>query len=271
MKHVFAWLAAGLVLCALGSAAAWRLTGGHWERVETPSMGTVAPVGTLLWVQPVEFTNLHVGDFITFHPPGHHDLTYSHRVYSLNVDGTVSTKGVLTAPDPWRLKPHDMVGKVVARWWGVGWLVRAAPLLVVGGLLLFGLCWKAVATSWRLPVGIVGTAVLFCMVIVIYQPLVRAEQLSFAPAKGGARATYVSTGLLPLRLQAEHGGGVDLRDGDAGAVLATHPNSRGRYLVHLHPHLPLSWWIALAVCCFAPALWTLIVGLPPEKEPRHSV
>jgi len=270
MRHVFAWLALGLVLCGLGSAAAWRITGGHWERVQTPSMGTVAPVGTLLWVQPVEFSSLQVGDFITFHPPGHRDLTYSHRVFSLNVDGTVTTKGVLTAPDPWRLTSRDVVGKVAARWWAVGWVVQAAPLLVIGGLLLWLLCWKAVAQAQRLPVAIVGTSVLLCLVIVIYRPLVRAEQLSFAPTAQGARAEYVSTGLLPLHLQAVHGGGVDLRDGQVGSVLATRADSSGRYLVHLHPHLPLSWWITLALGCFLPALWTLIVGLPPSTEPQHA-
>jgi hypothetical protein len=163
-----------------------------------------------------------------------------------------------------------VVGKVVARWWGVGWLVAAAPLLIVGGILLWLLVWKAVARSWRLPVGIVGTSVLLCLVIVIYHPLVRAEQLSFAPGADGARATYVSTGLVPLRLQAVDGGHVDLRDGQAGSVVATHADRDGRYFVHLHPRLPISWWLVLALGCFLPALWTLIVGLPPEAEPRHQ-
>ena len=270
MKIVFSWLGAVLVLCGLGSAVAWRLSGGQWERVETPSMGTVAPVGTLLWVQPVEFSSLRVGDFITFHPPGHSELTYSHRVFTLNVDGTVTTKGVLTAPDPWRLTSRDVVGKVAARWWGVGWLVQAAPLLGVGALLLWLLCWKAVAHHLRLPVAIVGTSVLLSLVILIYRPLVRAEQLSFAQSSNGARATYVSTGMLPLRLQAVHGGAVNLRDGESGSVLATRPDLHGRYQVGLHAHLPLSRWLVLGLVCFLPALWTLIVGMPPAKEPQHA-
>ncbi|MBN9620796.1 MAG: S26 family signal peptidase, partial [Actinobacteria bacterium] len=142
----------------LAFAVVWRVQGGRWERVETPSMGTVAPVGTLLWVEPVHVDQLRVGDFVTFHPPGQPGVTYSHRVYRIYPDHTVQTKGVIPAPDPWRLTAADLVGRVTMRWWGMGWLVQAVPILVVGGLLvgavLSWLHWSG-RPHWRLPLGIV--------------------------------------------------------------------------------------------------------------------
>ena len=122
----------GALVAGLAGAGLWWLDGGRWQRVSDPSMGTAAPVGTLLWVRPADFATLRVGELVTFHPPGRHDVTYTHRVYSRDGDGTVRTKADLDAPDPWRLSKSDIVGKVAMRWWGIGWLVKAAPVLLAG-------------------------------------------------------------------------------------------------------------------------------------------
>src|SRR4051794_22183811 len=127
------WAVLAAVLGFATVCLTWRLDGGSWERVETPSMGTGAPVGTLLWVQPGDFATLEPGDFITFRAPGSSGQTYSHRVLARGADGRITTKGVLSSPDPWRLGPEDVVGSVRMRWPGVGWLVAAAPLLFAGG------------------------------------------------------------------------------------------------------------------------------------------
>jgi signal peptidase I len=263
------WLLLVVIVLALVWAGIWRLQGGKWERVETASMGTSAPVGSLLWVEPTDFKDLKVGDFITFHPPGSKKVTYSHRVYSINDNGTISTKGQITSPDPWEIRSDDVVGRVTATWQGVGWIVGAAPVLFGGGLILWLITRKLRDASWRLPFAIVGTTLILSAVIVIYRPLVQAEQLGFAPVASGAKATYVSTGLLPLRLRAYHGEHVDLRDGEVGSVTAVKKDSYGRYGVSLHPHLPLWWWAVLIFACFIPAVWTLTVGLPAQAPPKR--
>ena len=48
------WSLLAVLVAGVVVAGAWRLGGGRWERVETASMGTVAPVNTLLWVEPVD-------------------------------------------------------------------------------------------------------------------------------------------------------------------------------------------------------------------------
>ena len=240
---------------------AWYAQGGRWVRVETPSMGTDAPVGTLLWVKPTPFEDLRAGDLITFHPPDRQDgPTYSHLVAEVHADGTISTRGRITDTDPWRIGPDDVVGRVALRWYGVGWLVLAAPVLGAGALLVTVVVRRLRERESRVAVAVLGTAVVLATAIGVYQPLTRAEQLAFTSADGGARATYVSTGLLPLRLTEPGGESVVLRNGEVGSVLATGPRSIGqgrRFEVSLRPEIPWAWWAVLVGACFVPALTTV--------------
>ncbi len=250
-----AWASLAAILALAAFAGLWRLQGGRIERVETPSMGTVAPVGSLLWVKPVDASRLRPGDFITFHPPGEPQTTYSHRVFRIYPDGTIGTKGVISAPDPWRLTSQDIVGQVRMTWPMAGWLVRTTPVLVIGSFLL-ALGVGRLRRRWRGAAAMVGASLVLCTAIVVYRPFVAAEQLAFAPHGDGARATYVSTGLLPIRLQADQPGGahVDLRDGQVGSVRVAAAGRRSHYAVRLSPAVPLRFWLLLVGACFAPAL-----------------
>ena len=247
------WAALALVGGFAVLCVAWRVEGGRWERVETPSMGTVAPVGTLLWVKPVAFDTLAPGDFITFRPPGAHGQTYSHRVLAREPDGRITTQGVLSAPDPWRLGAADVVGSVRMRWWGVGWLVAAAPMLL-GGAMLTALAVPFARPRWKAPVLLVAAAVVLSAAISWYRPLVNAEQLAFAPVPGGgADASYVGTGLLPIRLTAHGGPSVVMRAGQVGTVHVRTADAGGKLRVTLAPAIPWWWWSVLVGACFVPA------------------
>jgi signal peptidase I len=243
-----------LILGLVVGATAWAIRGGRWYVERTPSMGTAAPVGTLLWVEPVAYSDIHVGDFITFRPPGA-GHTYSHRVISIGPDGTLHTKGdANSAPDPWTLSRRDVVGKVVMRWWAVGWLVRAAPLLIGGALLLWLLIARWASAAWRQPVAIVGAAALGAVSIYLYRPLVGAERITYVPKSDGVQASFVSTGLLPLRLSAAGGQHVELRSGASGTVVSHGHAAAGQVLVSLRADVPWWLWVALFGACFAPAI-----------------
>ena len=264
--RVARWVATLLAVGFLVFAGTWWAQGGRWVRVETPSMGTVAPVGTLLWIKPVAFDQLKVGDFITFHPPGDAHQTYSHRVYKIDADHTIETKGVIPAPDPWRLTANDIVGKVHMRWWGVGWLVLAAPTLIIGGLIVGGVV-CVVRERWKLPAGLVLGSLVVTVAITVYRPFINAEQIAFAPVKGGgANASYVGTGLLPIRLQAHDGPHVVLRDGHVGSVHVATPTSDHKLQVTLKPAVPWTFWIGLVLLCMFPALYSLIAGLRVRRS-----
>jgi len=264
-------LALVLALAFLALCVAWRVDGGTWERVETPSMGTVAPVGTLLWVRPVDFDSLRPGDFITFRPPGSTGQTYSHRVLARQPDGRITTKGVLSSPDPWQLGPHDVVGAVRMRWPGVGWLVAAAPVLLAGGFLAL-LVTRFARPRWRAPLVLIVLAVALSAVITWYRPLVNAQQLAFAPAaSGGADATYVGTGLLPIRLTAHDGPSVVMRAGQVGTVHVDSADSAGKLRVTLAPAVPLWWWVVLVGGCFVPAAASSTSFARRRPSPAHAV
>ena len=231
----------------------WRVGGGEWQRVETPSMGAQAPVGSLLWVAPVDEEDLRVGDFITFRPPGA-PTTFSHLVTEVRADGTLATQGVISGPDPWSLSPSDVVGRVEATWRGVGWLVAAAPVLLIGGLVIAGTR-RLVRAPSRLPLTLVLGAVVFSVAITVYQPFIGAQELGFtADEQGGADATYVGTGLLPIRLEAgDRSDEVVLRAGEVGSIHVQDADREGLVSVSLSPAVPLWAWTPLVLACFLPA------------------
>lgn len=266
--RLLAWAALALLVGFIAFCGVWRLEGGRWVRVETPSMGMTAPVGTLLWVMPTDVHRLHVGDFITFHPPGHRDVTYSHRVYRINPDGTLSTKGVIPAPDPWRLTGSDIVGEVRMRWWGAGWLIVAAPVLIVGSFAVAGLR-SLISRDWRAPATILLSSMVVTVAIMWSRPFINAQQLAFAPDHhGGASASYVGTGLLPIRLTARGGHGpgasVVMRDGQVGTVRITQADGQHRLQIDLHPAVPWWLWVGIVGMCFLPAGYSLVVGSTPR-------
>ena len=261
-----------VVLAAAAFTGYWAASGGRWYIVRTPSMATAAPVGTLLWVKPVAFSQLQVGDLITFHPPGS-PSTYSHRVFARDPDGDLRTKGdANSAPDPWKLTSTNVVGRTQMRWWGIGWLVRAAPILLLGSLALWFAIRRFARRELWLPLTTVGSASLASLSIYLYRPLVGADQLALVPDRGGARATYISTGLLRLRLAAPGGGHVSLRNGQTGSVLATHQSSDGRFAVSLHPDVQWWMWVALVLACFVPAIANFARGgTRSGRAPQHQV
>ncbi|MBO9521276.1 MAG: hypothetical protein J7518_07040 [Nocardioidaceae bacterium] len=253
MRTKVAWAGVTLLVLLCVVLAGWRLSGGRWVRVETASMGTQAPVGTLLWVKPVAFDSLRPGDLVTFRA---HGARYTHLVKTVHADGTLTTQGRISAPDPWRVGRGDVIGKVVLVWPGAGWVVLAAPVLLGGWLLVWLLVRRLRDPDWRMPAAVVGSAAVLALALVAYRPLTRADQLSFVSEHGAARATYVSTGLVPLRLSATGADPVRLRDGEVGSVLARERD--GRYAVAVRPDIPFGWWAGLVAVCFLPVIGRLV-------------
>jgi hypothetical protein len=241
------------LLIGLLVAAGWWATGGRWARVETPSMGTRAPVGSLVWTRPAQVRDLRAGDFVTFRSPRDPGQTYSHLVLATSEDGSFTTRGLLSGEDGWTVQQDQLVGRVVSVWRGAGWVALMSPLLIVG-------CVGVALLTRRLPrhhhgaVAVVGAAVVLSLALLVYRPLTQADQLSFGVAGDHARAVWVNAGLLPLRLAAGDGKDSDvMRSGETAVVQVATP-VHGRYVVHVRPAVS-GWWLAgLALLCFLPAM-----------------
>lgn len=274
--------AAVLGLCVV--VVGWWAIGGRWFIVRTPSMATYAPVGTLVWVRPTQISDLHVGDVITFHPPAlapgvfgraaasdaAPSETVTHRVFAVERDGTVETKGDLNGVrDPWRINQAHLVGRVIVRMPGVGWLVKAFPVLLPGLAALVVLTGLFASKRLRAPLRIVGAAVLVAAAIYVYNPLFGAMELGFASLGGrGAEATYVGTGLMPVQLRAQGVPTVVIHPGQKRSIVSTHLNPHHQYQVHVVPTVPWEIWALILAASLAPAVWSVIVGVEPPSTVR---
>jgi hypothetical protein len=277
----------GLALVAVGAVGGWWwATGGTWLTVRTPSMGQAAPVGTLLWLKPTDISDVHVGDVVTFRTPTRvnqgagvtsppielREQTYTHRVVGRHPDGALQTKGDLNAgPDPWHTDQQHLVGRVTASWPGAGWLVRALPLLILGGIAWWVITGLLASRRSRGPLRVLGAAGLVAAAIYIYNPLFGASQLFIAQlGPQSAKATYVGTGLMPLKLEAEGAPSQLVSLGEARSIV-TNLDESGRYQVNVVPTIPWQTWPIIAGACLAPAVWSVIVGVdtPPPRRRRR--
>ena len=66
-------------MAAVVATVGFRLDGGRWFIVETPSMGQSLPVGSLVLTTPSELDAVADGDVITFRNP-ESGAVYTHRV-----------------------------------------------------------------------------------------------------------------------------------------------------------------------------------------------
>lgn len=272
--RLLGWLLLGCVVALAVFAGIWRANGGRWEQVKTPSMGTVAPVGSLIWTLPVDARTLRVGDLISFHPPGEPGITYSHRVWRIDADGTLQTKGVIPGPDPWRITAADIVGKARMTWWGAGWLITLAPFLLVAALLIAGIR-GLLRPDYRLPVTLMLGAIALDIALVSYRPLINAEVLGSTTSHQAATASFVSTGLLPIKVVGVGGSEARIRDGQVGTVHTGTISADRRFHVHFKPDIPWWFWAALIGGCFAFPLYGLLIGFPagggePTRQPGSS-
>lgn len=256
----------GILLVA---AAIFFSGGGRWYVVSTPSMGEAAPVGTLVLAAPTPFAGIRVGDIITFHPPTSPGETFTHLVVGFDDAGLLLTKGDANgAIDPWSLGAGDLIGRTVSVLPGVGWLIRAFPLLLVGAsALTFGTRFIR-SRPLRSATRVLGASVLLSVVIAILRPLSGFTVMATRAISGQVEAVIVSTGLLPIRLETPTGTATRLSDGQVGSLLFSGtPDSDGGYTISSFLNLSLLGWVTLAVICALPLAWTTLVGLP-EEAPR---
>lgn len=259
-------IAAAVLAAVLLGALVFFLTGGRWFVVQTPSMGQTAPVGTLILTTPTN-NQVTVGDIITFRPPTSPSEIYTHRIIAKTSDGAISTRGDINgATDPWQLHPADIIGRAAVILPAAGWYVKAVPILTIGILLvwLVSTLFRSVATRSALRVA--GNSLVVATAAYILRPLIGIVVLSTTADSTGANATVVSTGILPIRVQAVGGNYTDLASGQVGTLTVPSLVDTSQYHISSALNLPVTGWIILAAVCAIPLLWTMIVGLPADAE-----
>lgn len=255
-----------MIAVVLLAAFAFFLSGGRWFIVQTPSMGQAAPVGTLILTTPTN-GDVAVGDIITFRPPTSPAEVYTHRIIAIGPEGAITTRGDINgATDPWQLQASDIIGGATVVLPGAGWFVKAVPIITIGSLLVWLLTSLFRGATTRSALRVAGVSLVFATAAFVLRPLIGIVVLSTTVDTAGADATVVSTGLLPIRVEAVGGNHADLSAGQVGTLTVPSLVDSSQYHLASALNLSLVGWIILAAVCAIPLLWTLIVGLPAEPE-----
>lgn len=229
--------------------------------ISTPSMGTTYPVGTLVITEPQQ--QYRVADPITFTV---NDRVYTHRITESSDQG-FSTRGDLNdADDAWVLPAEDVIGKVIWSAKGMGWLLNAAPWLLLG-VILSEVMARLLPNNyirWRGPLRFIGISLTVSIIGLVLRPWFNMEMLNWKAENDGVVMNLVNTGLFPMK--AKDVGGV--ASGEVVAVHLTEANDKGIYLLRPTPDLSVLQWCIVTAICLLPLAYALVIT---ARRRRQSV
>lgn len=252
-----------VVVAVFGAALAWHVTGGRWQIITTPSMGTAAPVGSVVLTRPTDTPV--IGDILTFTPPApERARSVTHRMVAVEPGPTgtgLRTRGDINGGvDPWTLHAADLTGRVVLVLPGVGWLVRALPALIAGIVLLWWATRRWLPWFWTVPTRVLGLSILLAAVSLWLRPFVGTTTLGTSAAGGDAQITLVSTGVLPTRVTADTGGELDLVSGQTGLLITPRPPQANGNVLTSGVHMPWWMWVVMTAFWLLPMVYGLVAA-----------
>ncbi|MGN7222331.1 S26 family signal peptidase [Curtobacterium flaccumfaciens] len=267
-ETVLAWSVAAIAALLLTAAVLFLSAGGRWFVVETPSMGEAAPVGTLVLDLPVDVAALSVGDIVSFETSANPDVVYTHRIVSIDADGGIHTRGdVNGATDPWTLTQADVIGTPALLVPRIGWLLRAAPILLIGTLIILTLTSAFTDRVTRTSLRIAGSALTVSYAAFVFKPFVNVTTITNTSSPTGVEATVISSGIFPVRVDALGGNSVHLVDGEMGKVVIHELTENGHYQLMSNIDLDPLGWVALIAVCLVPLVACLAVGRVEAVRP----
>ena len=267
-RTIVMWVSTVLLTALVAVTLLFQASGGRWFVVQTPSMGTTAPVGTLLLTTPVLIEGVQVGDVVSFHPSTTPDETYTHRVIAVDADGLTTRGDINGATDPWKTTQTDLIGKATTILPGAGWLAKGLPLFLAGLVIVTILTRLIGSATHRASMRMLGGSLVAALVVFVLKPFVALVVLEAVTRGDDVKASIVNTGLLPIRVAAEGGTHTTLAAGQVGSITAPIGENGQFHQISTTLDLPLWGWILFYGLCAAPLLYTLIVGLPAEAEQR---
>lgn len=216
-------------------------TGYRFFVVKTPSMATVAPVGTLVAAHPESV--YQIGEIVSYERAGR---SYTHRIVDKTSQGWITQGDLNGAPDALPVKDAQIIGKVVFVGKYLGFVVDELPWVLAGCALVFMvtlLPWFR--RSWRWPARLVGSSLVVSPVWFFQRPWVNLVMLGYVPDDtAGVDMHLVNTGVFPVRVL-----GTVLQSGQDAVVDQTIADASGHYYVT--PQM------ALTVGCFLGRVSTL--------------
>ncbi|ALD11607.1 hypothetical protein BFL35_01230 [Clavibacter michiganensis] len=267
-RTIVMWSATILLTLLVAATLLFQASGGRWFVVQTPSMGTTAPVGALLLTTPVLVEDVQVGDVVSFHPSTTPGETYTHRVIAVDADGLTTQGDINGAVDPWKTDQEHLVGEATTILPGFGWLAKGLPLMLAGLVIVTVLTRLIASPTHRASMRMVGGSLVAAFTVFLLKPFVGLVVLDAVTAGSEVRASVVNTGLLPIRVAAEDGTATSIVSGEVGSITAPAGEAGRFHDITSTLDLPLWGWVVFFSLCALPLLYTLVVGLPAEEERR---
>lgn len=260
-ETALAWSVALVAAVLLTGAVLFLSSGGRWFVVETPSMGEAAPVGTLVLDLPVDVSTLHVGEVVSFETDANPGVVYTHRIIAIDADGGIHTRGDINgATDPWTLTQENVIGTPALLVPHLGWLFRAAPLLLIGTLVIWTLTSVFTDRVTRTCLRIAGGSLTVSYAAFVLKPFVNVTTITNTSSPSGVEATIVSSGMFPVRVEAQGAEGVHLVDGRVGRMVIHELTKNGHYQLTSNIDLGPVGWSLLIAACLIPLVLCLTVG-----------
>jgi len=246
---------AASILLVAGVFIALFGTGYRFFVVQTPSMGTVAPVGTLVAVRAQ--ASYRVGDIVTYERKAR---SYTHRIVDITDQGFITKGDINGATDALPVQPSEIVGLVTLRAPYVGFLVQGLPWIILGWAIVYGITLlPRVRRSWRWQIRFVGWSLVLSAVMLWIRPWVNLVIMGYAPSGDGVAMHLVSTGIFPFKVL-----GTVFQSGQDAVVQQNVADSSGHYTVTPQLALTPGWFLLLLAICLTPMLASLLIGIEEE-------
>src|SRR5665647_2141472 len=247
-------VAAGILLVA-GVIATLFGSGFRFFVVQTPSMGTVAPVGTLVAVHAEP--SYHVGDIVTYE---RNNRSYTHRIVDITDQGFITKGDINGATDALPVQPSEIVGLVTFRARYAGFLVQGLPWIILGWAIVYGVTLlPRVRQSWRWQIRFIGWSLVVSIVALWTRPWVNLVMMGYLPSGDGVAMHLVNTGVFPVKVL-----GTVLQSGQDAVVQQNVADSSGHYTVIPQLALTPGWFLLLLAICLTPMLASLLIGIEEE-------
>lgn len=258
-------IACAVILVILAGVTLSFLSGVRMFIIQTPSMGTYSPVGSLVVSTPTTLGEVNKGEMMLFHPPGSKD-TFFHRVVEVNPRG-FKTKGDINGTvDPWTVPNSSIIGKELFHVHNLGFLFRVLPFIMIGGFALQIITRHFGARYYRFPIRVLGWTALVAVGAYFSRPFFNAQLISQNVTNHHGTTAFVATGIFGMQGTAVKGTTGHGEPGQVITVFSNYADKNKLYNVELVPHLSILEWFILVGAILLPVILCTVYAIYAHKK-----